>query len=323
MEWFLSILHVEPQLLKEFIESSNSELNTIENILKSDVKEQDFQDVLECVYRSIHMIKGNASLLDLKFYAKKAHNFEEEIEELQRKEDLATKDFIPLVLRLGEMRSDIGEINNMIARISQIHTHFRPKRSFESQILVRSIDNLIQTTSKDLKKEVHFIHQNFQGDQIPYQYRLLVKEILIQMVRNSLGHGIETPPERKKCNKAKYGIIEIESYFKQDSFFISYQDDGRGLQIDELREKAKSMKKWEKYDIDKWDDSKIASTIFEPGITTAKTTDLIAGRGMGMDIILKKITEHGGSVNIDYKQGKYIKFVVDLPVKNPVQSRLK
>ncbi len=313
MEWFLSILHVEPELLKEFIDSAHRELNEIENILKTNEPGGKFQDVLEKIYRSVHLIKGNASLLDLKFYAKKAHDFEEEIEGLQKQEKLSAKDFIPLVMHLGEMRSDMDEINKMIERISQIHAHFRPKRSFESKMLVRSIDNLVNTISKDYKKEVRFIHSKFNGEQIPYEYRLAVKDILIQMVRNSLKHGIELPDEREQNGKPRSGSIEISSFLNNGEFCFRFRDDGRGLQIDKLKEKIKSSGKWSDSEIEKWDDKRIAQSIFKSGISTSDSTDLVAGRGVGMDIIHQKIKSHKGQITFDYEEGRFLEFSVSLP----------
>jgi chemotaxis protein histidine kinase CheA len=313
MEWFLSILHVEPKLLKEFIDSAHRELNEIENILKTNEPGEKFQDVLEKIYRSVHLIKGNASLLDLKFYAKKAHDFEEEIEGLQKQEKLSAKDFIPLVMHLGEMRSDMDEINKMIERISQIHAHFRPKRSFESKMLVRSIDNLVNTISKDYKKEVRFIHSKFNGEQIPYEYRLAVKDILIQMVRNSLKHGIELPDEREQNGKPRSGSIEISSFLNNGEFCFRFRDDGRGLQIDKLKEKIKSSGKWSDSEIEKWDDKRIAQSIFKSGISTSDSTDLVAGRGVGMDIIHQKIKSHKGQITFDYEEGRFLEFSVSLP----------
>jgi chemotaxis protein histidine kinase CheA len=316
MEWFLSILHVEPQLLKEFIESANTELNLIENVLKSDAPERDFNAILEKVYRSVHMVKGNASLLDLKFYAKKAHEFEEEIEEMRKKNELSASDFIPLVMHLSEMRADIDEINKMIERISQIHSHFRPKRSFESQMLVRSIENLIHTISKDLKKEVRLDHDNFNGETIPYQYRLLIKDLLVQLVRNSLKHGIELPTDRKKQGKSKFGLIAISTFTGNGNFGFTFRDDGRGLQIEKLKKIAIASGKWPVSEIKKWNDDKIADSIYEPGISTSESTDLVAGRGVGMDIVKQKIISHGGDITMAHKEGKFLEFTVILPVED-------
>ena len=65
--------------------------------------------------------------------------------------------------------------------------------------------------------------------------------------------------------------------------------------------------------MNKWDEQKIADTIFEPGISTSDTTDLVAGRGVGMDIIKHKVESHKGEIVLDYQKGKYIEFTVILP----------
>jgi PAS domain S-box-containing protein len=313
MEWFLSILHVEPEMLKQFIDSAHSELNEIEHIFKEDKKDCIYHQVLEKIYRSVHLIKGNASLLDLKFYAKKAHDFEEEIEILKKKKDLCGKDFIPLVMCLSEMRSGIDEINSMIDKISRIHTHFRPKSSFESKKLVKSIENLVRKISKDYHKEVQFAHEDFKGENIPYQYRILIKDILIQLARNSLKHGIEMPEEREKCGKNRSGLIEIATYTNNGTFRFKLRDDGRGLQIGKIKERLIQSGKWRAEEIDKWNERKIARMIFESGISTSDSTDIVAGRGVGMNIIYEKVKNHKGKIDIAYEQGKYLEFIVSLP----------
>jgi len=313
MEWFLSILHVEPDMLKEFIDGAHTELNEIENILKRETSAGGDHHVLEKIYRSVHLVKGNASLLDLKFYAKKAHNFEEEIEVLKKKNELYAKDFIPLKMYLDDMRSDIDEINKMIEKISQIHTHFRPKRSLESKMLVRSIENLVKRISKEYKKEVQFVHENFRDENIPYQYRLIVKDILIQMARNSLKHGIEKPEEREKCGKSRSGLIEIATHSNNGTFRFKFRDDGRGLQTAKIKEKLKNSGKWRVEEIEKWDEKKIARTIFESGISTSDSTDIVAGRGVGMNIIYQKVKSYKGKIDIGYEKGKYVEFTVSLP----------
>ena len=321
MEWFLSLLHIEPELLKEFIDGAHKELNDIEQFLKVEEPSEKFQVILEKIYRSVHLIKGNASLLDLKYYAKKAHNFEEKIEKLQKQELLLTRDFIPLVIQLSEMRSDIDEIHKMIERISQLHTHFRPKRSFESKMLIKSIENLINTVAKDYNKEVKFIHHKFNGEQVPYEYRLIVKDVLVQMVRNSLRHGIELPEERERKGKSSSGSIEICSFSNNGEFSFRFRDDGRGLQIGILREKLIASGKWPDSEIAVWDDDKIAQSIYISGISTAESADIVAGRGVGMGIIWEKIKSHKGIIDFDHEEDKFLEFNISLPLSH--KSKVK
>ena len=83
MEWLLNILHVDPQLLQEFIESVQKEIDSIEFFMKHGTKENSYDHVLENIYRSVHVIKGNASLLDLKFFVNSTHEYEEKIIEIK------------------------------------------------------------------------------------------------------------------------------------------------------------------------------------------------------------------------------------------------
>ena len=105
MEWLLSILHVEPQLLEEFITSVQNELNLIEKSIKSWTGKDDLHDILTHIFRSIHLIKGNASLLDIKFFARKAHLFEEKIETATEEKELKWCRFCPINISVGPVKS--------------------------------------------------------------------------------------------------------------------------------------------------------------------------------------------------------------------------
>lgn len=314
MDWLLSILHVEPQLLREFIEGVQSELVHIDRVLKTEHRSSEMRDALNSLYRSVHLIKGNASLLDLSFFAQKAHQFEEDIEVLKDKENPVGSDFVPLVVKLGDLRNNLGELGDLIEKISRFQMNYRPKRSFENKLLVQSIDKLIKNLANELDKKVSLVHEKFNGEEIPGKYWLPVKDVLIQLVRNSLKHGIENSKVRIAQKKPALGRIEISTSLKDRSFELNFRDDGCGLQIDKLRQSAKSSGQWESEEIDNWNEKQIAATIYEPGISTSKEFDLIAGRGMGMDIIKQKVDKHKGSISIDYEAGKYTQFKIAFPL---------
>ncbi len=315
IEWLVNILHVEPELLREFMEGGRKELNYIEDLLKQDKTETDYITSLENIYRSMHLIKSNASLLDLKFFVKKTHDFEDEIAKIKEKTKIEGSDFVPLVLQLNEMQKTLDELNDLIERISNIHTQFRPKRSYENKLFIQSIQNLIENLAKDMGKEIKFIHNKFDAGVVPYHYRLLSKEILIQLARNSVFHGIESADERIKLNKEPYGTIEISSFIKNNKFGFTFRDDGRGLQIEKLRKKAKEFGKWDNAEIDRWDDKQTADIIFTQGISTSEKAELAAGRGVGMDIIKQKLGKNNGQIKMSFSKGKFCKFEISLPVK--------
>lgn len=313
MEWLLNILHVDPQLLKDFVESVQKEINSIEFYMKEGNQNHNFRETLENVYRSVHLVKGNASLLDLKFFVNSTHEFEENIEELQSKKNLSGNDFVPLILRLGDLRKNLNEIHLLINRIGKFHSNFRPKRSYENQMLIDSIENLIRNLSRDIGTQIKFIYKNFNGDNIPYDYRILIKDIFTQMVRNTLAHGIESPEERKVCEKSPVGRIEVSSEVKNNILTLKYFDDGRGIQIEKLRNKAKDFKKWN--NVDDFNEKQLSELIFETGISTSEKANVVAGRGLGLDIIKRKVEEYGGKIDYRSVQGKFCEFTISLPTK--------
>ncbi len=312
MELAFNILHVEPFLLREFMEGAKTELNHIDRLLKNSKNINEYSLTLEEIFRSIHLVKGNASLLDLKFFVNQAHEFEEKIIKIQEKKNIEGSDFSLLVIKLNKIQKTISEISDLIERIKNIHTHFRPKRQYENDLFVQSLQNLAKKTASDLNKNVNFTHKDFDLGCIPYNSRLLVKEILIQLIRNSIYHGIEDSSERKKLKKNTSGTIKLSSFGDDDFFGFKVRDDGRGLQINKLRQEAKSSGKWRNDEIDKWTDEQLIEVIFLQGISTSQKANHLAGRGVGMNIIKEKLEKSGGRIEVEFKENKFCEFMITI-----------
>ena len=91
------------------------------------------------------------------------------------------------------------------------------------------------------------------------------------------------------------------------------RDDGRGIQLDELKAKAIESGKWNAEEINKWNDQKIAELIFASGISNAKGVGILAGRGVGMDSVKHRIKECKGQIHFQFDKGKYCEFEIVLP----------
>lgn len=315
MEWLVNILHIEPALLNEFLAGVESELSYVDSLLKHAEGNGNLKHILEELYRSMHLIKGNATLLDLKFFADQAHQFEEEISRMKKNTDVQVNDFIPLVIKLGELKQNLYEVKKLIERMVSFHEHFQLKKNDESDILIRSIKNLVHNLARDLGKEVEFNYTNFQSTPLPYQYRLLVKEILIQLVRNALYHGIESPQERIEHKKRPLATITLSTELKKDMYSFTFRDDGRGIQVEKLRQIALQSGKFDPKSLYKWSDHQIAQLIFEPDFSTAEKANVFAGRGIGLDLIKRRILKHKGSIQVAFEKGNYCEFKITIPIK--------
>lgn len=314
MDWLLCILHVEPSLLQEFISTAQQEIDHISATLERGRKavNLNFTELLTQVYRSMHLLKGNASLLAIKFFAEQAHQFESKISELQQNQKLKNEDLIPLKDELEKIKIMLNEVNKLIDKISQIHNYMRPKREHEHKMLMQSLNNLVLRSVHETGKKIHLDTDKFEGNIIPHQYKLLLKEILIQLIRNSIAHGIEDPDERLRQNKPEAGTIEISTVKRDDQFCLIVRDDGRGIQLNKLKQSARKLGKWTEAEINNWSDKEIANSIFLSGITSSDQADMMSGRGVGLDAIKEKIEKHQGKIELDYEAGKYCKFEVCL-----------
>jgi ligand-binding sensor domain-containing protein/signal transduction histidine kinase len=312
LQLMLSILDVEPKMLSDFSESANRELSFIDSIMNhEDIN--NYHNLLVKVQRSIHLVKGNARLLNIDFFAEQAHQFEDHVSDLLKTKEIKEKDIEPLRKRLLEIQNGMTEMESIIEKIGKVLTHKDKTKRTDAGMLLKSLENLINSFSTDLGKKIKFKYKNFKRDIIPERYHLLIKEVLIQLVRNSISHGIETPEERLKLKKPEYGVIEISTFTHNGSIGLKFRDDGRGLQLEKLKQRAIESGKWLPEEVEKWDKQKLANLIFASGITTSDKVDMVSGRGVGMDGVKHRLVEHDGQIMVNFDQDKYCEFEILLP----------
>jgi len=174
-----------------------------------------------------------------------------------------------------------------------------------------------QKTGAAQDKKLIFDYSGIDPQKIPSKFYNIIKDILIQLVRNSVTHGIETPKVREQMGKSPVGKIILSSNNKlrsSDRYELTLRDDGRGLDIDELKMKAVEMNHVSKEEIDTWDDKKIVELIYVSGVSTVQKATMNAGRGVGMDIIKSNVEKQGGKIEISFKRNKFCEFKISLPI---------
>jgi len=145
--------------------------------------------------------------------------------------------------------------------------------------------------------------------------RNVVEEIgdpLVQMVRNSLDHGLEEPEERAKTDKDITGYVTLKAYHKGSSIVIELTDDGRGIDPDRIFKKA--LENGIVREDDQLSNEDIYKLIFAPGFSTAAEVTDISGRGVGMDVVKKNIEKLRGKIEIESELGKGSTFRILLPL---------
>ncbi len=148
-------------------------------------------------------------------------------------------------------------------------------------------------------------------------------EPLIHLLNNAIAHGIEPPEERRKAGKPEEGMISILAKQSGSEVHIEVIDDGRGIDVDRVRETAIRRGVTTKFEADEMDSAEILEMIFRPGFSTHEDVDSLAGRGIGMNVVQDTVRKLTGSVRIHTEKGRGTRFLLSLPISIAVQHALQ
>lgn len=150
----------------------------------------------------------------------------------------------------------------------------------------------------------------------------LIKDPLTHMVRNSADHGLEDPETRKASGKPEIGVIKLNAFHEGGHIIIEISDDGRGLNINRIREKALANGLATETDLDSMNDQQAAQFIFKAGFSTAEKVTSVSGRGVGMDVVRTNIEKIGGTVELKTYAGRGTTFTIKIPLTLAIVSAL-
>jgi len=137
-------------------------------------------------------------------------------------------------------------------------------------------------------------------------------EPLTHMIRNAMDHGIEPPDERLAAGKARDGLLRLTAQHRGERVLITLEDDGRGLNRDKIVDVA--LQRGLIPSADGLTAEDIDNLIFLPGFSTASEVSNVSGRGVGMDVVRRKIQALGGRCLIHSTPGQGTRFQVALPL---------
>jgi two-component system chemotaxis sensor kinase CheA len=147
-----------------------------------------------------------------------------------------------------------------------------------------------------------------------------LKDVLIQMLRNSAVHGIEAADVRRAHTKDDVGAVRIEFKKASEGFELMFEDDGAGLLPDQLKAAAVRKQIVTAEEAAAMDTRAAMALIFRPGFSTQEHVSMDAGRGVGMDVVAKSVYAIGGKIGVTTNPGKFTRFKVSLPASSEEAS---
>jgi len=180
---------------------------------------------------------------------------------------------------------------------------------------------LIRDLSLDLGKKIDL---KMEGAETELDRQLLevIKDPLTHMVRNSCDHGLESPADRMAAGKPEMGTVTLSAYHEGGHIIIDIIDDGRGINIERVKQKAISSGVATEAQVEAMSEKQIAQFIFAPGFSTAEKVTSVSGRGVGMDVVKTNIQKIGGTLDLDSTWGKGSKVSIKIPLTLAIVSVL-
>ncbi len=330
LDILLGIVHVAPDELEAFVTLVERELDTIndtlraEHIVTSGGQGEALRERLQTVFRSVHNLKGNAALLKLTTFQKAAHLFESKLSELLDRPVLTGDDFLAVVVAQAGLRADLGDLMELrgklvglrqpVAAAGNLSDSSAAAISSPATQITAGLQQLVADAARDLDKVTTLTIDDYALHTVAADRPALIRDVLIQLTRNSLAHSIEPSPVRLAVGKPPAATLSVRGLPRTEDglFGIVFRDDGAGLDMNAIRQRAEAAGL-----ITPGGDhapADIARCIFAPGFSTATEVNTHAGRGMGMDIIKAKVVdEAGGAIEVRCTPGQFCEFHLYFP----------
>ncbi|MDR2596480.1 MAG: CBS domain-containing protein [Treponema sp.] len=317
------LIQVEPAVFSDFLADTEYEFDRIGEILKND--SMSAHEAVVAVYQSIHAIKSNAVILGLNTFCNKAHELESKLKMLREQEEIPLTDMFNLSIELEKLTCEKEKFETTIQKINSFKSGAgntvgnavgnTGAHSQAYHVLVESLTKTVNTICKDTNKNIRFLADEIEDEALEKGPRRTMKEVLMQLVRNSAVHGIESPQERSAIGKPETGTVRLSLKMANDIIHVKIKDDGRGLDFKKIAEKALQKKLIKPEDVRNAD--VLLKAMFLPGFSTAETEGIHAGRGIGLNLVQDRVRAEKGSIKVQTEPGKGTVFNIFFPKSKP------
>lgn len=339
-----------PDFLQDiFLEESWKNIDKIDGFIESKANLDTFtvtEEEVNSLYRTMHSIKGSAAMMGYPAISETAHAAEDLFSYLREEAEPAQEDlqrilqllrmvsgFLKRELRRLETDDEVTDfgwavvrrIKNFLSRVDSENEPEGPSyqiaytRKGKQRIpytdfaaLIPQMERLAKVMGRELDKE--FMVKVSGGDtEVPRDIYDKISMAVLQMMKNSMDHGLESKADREQMGKTPIGLISLEISKTAQKVFVAFRDDGRGLNRDQILQKAREKGMLKKPE-EEYTDSEIYAFLLRPGFTTKSRATLFSGRGVGLDVVHAAVAALGGSIQIESREYMGTTFFMEFPL---------
>ncbi|MDO4435621.1 MAG: ATP-binding protein [Cardiobacteriaceae bacterium] len=306
--------------VQDFLLNSQKSCVQINELLREQAYEQHTLRIkTEQIWRLVHSLKGEASALKLSVFQELCEKFEEELKAKQQQKNLQGEHFLGLVVLLEELINLTQVMSSLLCNphvkqpaetASQAKQAISEKSDSQSAYYQEFVHDLAERQGKNVVCHVDGIQL------VSEEWRSIIRSIAVQIVRNAVVHGIESPTERSALGKRETGVVNIRISQQNKALCLDIEDDGRGLDYGAIRKKAVELGWYTPEQAQQLDSKALLGIMFRSQLSTAEKQDGDAGRGVGLDMVKHTVQQHGGQLKVSTQAGRYTRFTFVFPQEN-------
>jgi signal transduction histidine kinase len=344
-----SVLHAGGARFGAFLLATDATMKTINAVLKKPAREPDaFRLKLEETLEHVDRVRRDATALKLSGLESAARNMEDALQDLRSRGSLSGSDFLPLAVKLDQLFIQFALLRTLStqagplaaaaepdSRVTDNGTQIieAPKFKLEAApengtveapqaaparraAAAGSLDStLISLTELAAQEQNKLVVLECAGlARVPPRYQSAIKNVAIQLIRNAILHGIETPAEREAAGKAPHGTLQLEFRVVPDhSYELLFHDDGRGIDPDQVRSIAVARGLLTEDAASRLRDRQAIKLIFKSGFTTLQAAPGEVSHGAGMSLVRRYVHEAGGRIALASLLGHETRFKITMP----------
>ena len=281
---------------------------------------------LNYIMRIVHGIKGESAALGIDVLESYAHECEKELVVMRENEETLGGD---QMLRVAVLLEGFFQRHSSLAQIvSRLGNALGKTRLSggaadgwvaQKHPFADHITALAQRIAADHGKQIEVSCQFERFFSLPKATTKELQDISIQLVRNSMTHGIELPEQRVSRKKPPTGALSLWcEYLGHGQYTFTVRDDGCGIVPERLREHFVKKNLMSADEAASMSDVEIANRIFQPGISTAETADQDSGHGIGLDAVLEKVKNMGGHMLVKSRPDQFTEFSIQFSTVHTV-----
>ncbi len=215
---------------------------------------------------------------------------------------------------VSDLTTRLSDAATVLGRVSgELQEQVMKVRMLPISRLFNRYPRLVHDLLRDSDKKIQL---QFRGEETELD-RMVIEQLadpMIHIIRNAVDHGIESQEDRLRKGKSENGTLMLEAYHEGSNVIIEVTDDGQGIDLSRIRQKAIEKQLADRETLEQMDQKALIDMIMLPGFSTTDEVTHTSGRGVGMDVVKRNIEKINGTLEIDTRQDVGTRIQIKLPL---------